>query len=261
MPVAYSEPPAKLIVFWDDFEEASGIQVKHQPFQDILDLYLDRQDFSGVNRFDYERVSEADHDKLNEYLDYLQRLDPRQFNRAEAKSYWINLYNAGVIELVIAAYRSGSVETIRELRSGMFSAGPWKRKIFTVTMQKMSLDDIQHGVIRPIWQDHRTHFVLTKATIGGANLPQAVLTAQNIEEVLENAQKGYLSHPRAVRLDGDVLVLSSLFDWYASDFADDEATFLEFLRGYVPANIASPLSSSGDTRFEYDWALNKPGDN
>lgn len=255
---AIAEPQAKLIEFWNDFEDESGISINHASWQEILDEYLNDEHSSGINRFDYERVSDEDHSKLEAYLVYLQRFDPRQFNRDEAKAYWINLYNAGVVELVIDANKSESFDSIRELRSGMFSAGPWKREAFVVNLQSMTLDDVQHGVIRPLWQDHRTHYVLTKASLGGANLPKTALTRDNIEQLLQIAEKEYLSHPRAVRVDNDQIILSSLFSWYADDFAEDNAMFLEYLRSNVPVNLVTPLSVAGDTRFEYDWGLNKP---
>lgn len=256
--MATAEPQAKLIEFWDDFEDESDMSLNHAPWQEILDVYLNDQHPSGINRFDYERVSDQDYSKLEAYLAYLQRFDPRQFNRDEAKAYWINLYNARVVELVVSASKSESFDSIRELRSGMFSAGPWKREVFVVNLQSMTLDDVQHGVIRPLWKDHRTHFVLTKASLGGANLPKTAFTRDNIEELLQIAEKQYLSHPRAVRVDGDRIILSSLFNWYADDFAEDSALFLEYLRSNVPANLVTPLSVAGGTRFEYDWDLNKP---
>lgn len=257
---AYAEPPAELIEFWDDFEEESGIQVKHAPWQEILDAYLNDQHPSGISRFDYDGVSDSDLEKLREYLSYLQRLDPRQFNKAEAKAYWINLYNAAVVELLVDASKSDTVNSIRELRSGVFAAGPWRRKIFNVTLQDMTLDDIQHGVIRPIWRDHRTHYVLTKGSLGGANMPKTAFNKDNTEALLAAAEEEYLSHPRAVRLNAGDLILSSVFEWYAADFAADNALFLEYLRNNAPANVASPLNAIDETRFEYDWDLNKPDD-
>jgi len=227
---AYAEPPAELIEFWDDFEEESGIQVKHAPWQEILDAYLNDQHPSGISRFDYDGVSDSDLEKLREYLSYLQRLDPRQFNKAEAKAYWINLYNAAVVELLVDASKSDTVNSIRELRSGVFAG------------------------------DHRTHYVLTKGSLGGANMPKTAFNKDNTEALLAAAEEEYLSHPRAVRLNAGDLILSSVFEWYAADFAADNALFLEYLRNNAPANVASPLNAIDETRFEYDWDLNKPDD-
>ncbi len=252
-------PESKSIKFWDDYEERSLINVNHDPWQAILNKYLDDNHPSGINRFDYAAVTEVDLQRLNDYLDYLQLLEPRQLNRSEQLAYWINLYNAKTVEIVARSYRNGDeVTSIRQIRSGVFTPGPWERESVKIAQQDLSLDNIEHGILRPHWQDHRLHFVLNCASLGCPNLLKTAFDGDNNEALLNGAEQAFMQHPRAARIDGGQLVLSSLFDWYGRDFAEDQASMLSYLRKHVRPEVASMINAASDPVFEYDWELNKP---
>ncbi|GHA03458.1 DUF547 domain-containing protein [Arenicella chitinivorans] len=252
-------PESKSIEFWDDYEERSLINVNHDPWQAILNRYLDDTHPSGINRFDYAGVTEVDLQRLADYLDYLQLLEPRQLNRSEQLAYWINLYNAKTVEIVIRSYQNGDeVSSIRQIRSGVFTAGPWERESVKISQQDLSLDNIEHGILRPHWQDHRLHFVLNCASLGCPNLLKTAFDGDNNEALLNGAEQAFMQHPRAARIENGQLVLSSLFDWYGKDFADDEAGMLAYLRKHVSPEVAGAIGAAGGPEFEYDWDLNKP---
>ncbi len=258
---AYAQAPveAKSIKFWNDSEPESQINVNHDPWQALLTKYVNDADSSGINRFDYEAVTPVDLQRLVDYLDYLQKLEPRQFNLPEQLAYWVNLYNAKVVELVIQSYdQNDPVSSVRQLRSGVFTPGPWKRETFKIVFQDLSLDDIEHGILRPNFQDFRIHYVLNNASLGCPNLLKTALDGENNEAVLQKAEQDYLNHARAVRIEGGDLVLSALFDWYSVDFADSKQGLLDYLKAKVAPELAEAISADATTRFDYDWSLNKP---
>lgn len=249
-------PEAVLIEFWDDSEEQSAMSIDHSPWQEILDKYLVADHPSGINRFRYRAVNAGDRSKLLRYLSYLQEMDPRQLSRAEQKAYWINLYNAATVNLVITEGRRE--DSIRDIRSGFFTPGPWQRKLLTVAGQELTLDDIEHGILRPIWQDNRIHYAVNCASIGCPNLLPQAYTRDNTEQLLERAAGEFINHPRAVSVRNSRLVLSSIFDWYVADFGGDLAGVIAHLMVYAEEPLKSQISGRSSAEYVYDWQFNRP---
>lgn len=252
---AQAATPMQKIDFWDDREAQSSFVVDNTIWQSILDKYLIKQHQSGVYLFDYDNVSNDDASKLEGYLDYLQSLEPRQMNAAEQKAYWINLYNAAHVDLVLQRNPSNS---IREIRSGVFTAGPWEMNILKISLQSLSLDGIEHGILRPIWNDPRVHFALNIATIGSPDLSAKAYSGQTIETQLEQAAKGFINHPRAVTVRGDELVLSRIFQWHDTDFATSFNQLKQYLVQYAEPELAAKIMQANSAQYQYNWSLNQP---
>lgn len=252
-------PEAKAIKFWDDREPASQIKVNHAPWQALLDQYLDDQHPSGISRFNYDAVSDADRARLTEYIDYLLLLEPRQLNVDEQKAYWINIYNARVVQLVVDGLSEDQLESIREVRLGFRSRGPFERKSLELLEQKLSLNQIVNGILRPNFADPRIHFVLSRASLGGPDLSKTAFTASNLEELLVAAEKQFLSHSRAASVVDGKLVLSEIFKEYDTDFAPSADELLQYISPFVNSEVTDLIAAGQpDIEFEYDWGLNRP---
>ncbi len=234
----------------------STLRVDHTAWQRWLDRYVDAQHPSGINRVRYGQVNAQGQAELGSYITGLTRVDPRPLNRTEQMAYWLNLYNAVTVQVVL---QHPDVASIRDIKSGLFSIGPWGRKLVTVAGSALSLNEIEHSILRPVFKDRRVHFAANCASIGCPNLAAQAYDGQRLNAQLATAEQTYLAHPRGVRFDGGTLVLSSIFDWYREDFATDEAGVLRYLSAQVPPAIGQRLRSfKGKVRYEYDWALNKP---
>lgn len=253
---AQTQIPSKLIEFWDDREESSPIKVNHSAWQSILDRYLDDQHPSGINRFDYYGVSSVDRQRLQDYLDYLQLLEPRQFNTAEQKAYWINLFNATVVALVIG--NGEEVSSIRLIRTSFRRPFPWQREVLEVLTKKLNLDNIQNGIIRPIYKDSRMHYALHKGALGSPNLLKQAFTADNLDALLDKAATEFVNHPRAVSRNGNNIVLSTLYESYADDFSADQGSLISYLSTLLKPELAEQLEQFDQINFAYDWDLNRP---
>ena len=160
---------------------------------------------------------------MNNYIEQLAGIDPRAYRRIEQKAYWINLYNALTVKLIVDHYPVGSITTLGKTL-GAF--GPWDDHLITLAGQTLSLNDIEHRILRPLWKDPRIHFAVNCASYGCPDLQDIAFTAENIETLLNKAATDYLSHPRGAHFDGDELVLSSIFDWYAEDFGANQQEVL-----------------------------------
>jgi hypothetical protein len=140
---------------------------------------------------------------------------------------------------------------------GLFSFGPWNDEVATVAGQALTLNDIEHRILRPIWQDHRIHFAVNCASLGCPDLSANAYTAENLEQQLAQAELNYLNHPRGIRFDADgELVVSSIFDWYLEDFATDQSGLLRYLAQYHDEAGERLRSYAGRIRYHYDWSLN-----
>ena len=242
--------------FWDDREENSSVKVDHSDWQEILDGYLDDATADGVNRFNYAGITSQDEEKLTGYLDYLQRIEPRQLNKDEQMAYWVNLYNAATVSVIIQ--QEAGLSSIRQIRSSFLSRGPWKLKLLTISQQELSLDDVEHGILRPIWRDKRIHYAVNCASIGCPNLLKTAFTSDNLEALLEQAAKDYINHPRGVNVEADSLILSSIFDWYAEDFGSNFDELKQHLIDYAEPSLAQQLEEFTSADYDYDWSLNGP---
>jgi len=243
-------PAAKEIKFWNDFEPTSQLKVDNSSWQSILDKYLDTSHASGIHRFNYAAVSSTDKALLASYIAQMQSMEPRQLNRARSKAYWFNLFNAAVVYEILD---KEARESVRELGNRL-----WRSNRFNISMQKMSLDDIEHGILRPIFDDPRVHFGFIAGTIGAANLPAQAFSAENVEDLLEANTRTFLSQPRGVRTNGEELILSTVFKWYRTDFGQNIAEVKNFIKQYVSPETAELIDNTQYVNYQYDWSLNKP---
>ncbi len=238
---------------WDYSNQASNQVIDHTLWQSLLNTYLDQSDPSAVNLFNYAAVNKKDRQQLDRYLSNLEKIDPSQLSRAEQKAYWINFYNALTIKVVLEEY---PVDSIKKVGS-FFNLGPWDNALVKVNQRELSLNDIEHGILRPIFQDPRIHYAVNCASYSCPNLLDTAFTAANTESLLETAAKDYINHPRGVSLQGQTLRLSSIFDWYAEDFGDNEQDLLAHLRRYARPELSTQLKGfKGDIDYHYDWSLN-----
>ena len=239
--------------FWAEDNPQSTRQVDHTLWQAFLDQYLVPQT-DGVNRIAYNRVGLGEGRKeLQTYLQNLANIDPRNLNRNEQFAYWVNLYNALTVEVVLS---NPDKKSIRRMGKGLFSFGPWDDTVATIAGEDVTLNDIEHRILRPIWQDPRIHFVVNCASIGCPNLQPQALRADNLEALLDTAQSEYINHPRGVDNQNGSLILSSIFDWYQSDFAGDPKGLLNYLARFHKAPGLLLQADPDRLEYDYDWTLN-----
>ncbi|HVR28415.1 MAG TPA: DUF547 domain-containing protein [Thermoanaerobaculia bacterium] len=167
----------------------------------------------------------------------------------------LNAYNALTIASILD---HPTVPSIREID------GVWNSRRHPVGGFQLTLDEIEHTVVRPLFRDPRIHFAVNCASASCAPLPRWAFDGDQLDRQLEERTRQFLSDPSNVRIEGSTVLLSSYFDWYGGDFVaagwEPRAdTVLEFVAAYAAADVAARLRSAEplQTRYlEYDWSLN-----
>ncbi len=239
---------------WETFDPDSKTRVKHLPWIRFLASYVELGP-DGINRVAYHKVTEADRAALEKYLAALGRTSMQALNRNEQLAYWINFYNALTAKVVLDHYPVGSIRDI-DISPGLFADGPWDAKLVTVDGVELSLNDMEHRILRPIWKDPRVHYAINCAAIGCPNLQTFAFEGDKIDEMLEEAAIEYVNHPRGARVQRGALIVSSIYSWFEEDFGGADGV-LAHLRAYAGPELKESLagirSVDGD---EYDWSLN-----
>jgi hypothetical protein len=225
---------------------AAAVAVDHSLFGALLAEHVR----DGV--VDYAGFK-ADEAKLDQYLSTLERVDPESLGRNEQFAFYINAYNAWTIKLILTGYPG--VKSIKEL--GSIFQSPWKKNIVTINGKKLSLDDIEHNILRPRFKDPRVHFAINCAAKSCPPLASEPFLGATLDSQLDKVTSDFVNAAGSYRLEADTLWVSSIFKWFSGDFNDDPAGFC---RTYAKGELKKQLDEKGDrikVKFlDYDWSLN-----
>lgn len=254
---AYGAPAANLWPRWQSHDPDSSFSIDHVAWDIILQRYVDADHPSGIYRFKYSSVSKADRQALKGYIDSMQAVEVSRLNRNEQKAYWINLYNALTVNVILDHYPVKSIRDI-DISPGFFSNGPWDAKLLKIEGQELSLNDIEHRILRPVWQDNRIHYAVNCASLGCPNLQPLAFTSRDLEMMLNKAARDFINHPRGVSFASNKLQVSSIYFWFKPDFGSSEKGVIQHLKKYLsPLNMEKLQAGQQKMSHQYDWQLNE----
>jgi hypothetical protein len=255
---AAAAPKAEPWSFWAANDSAGKVRVDHATWDRFLKHYVVANHPSGINRVRYASVTPDDRKALDDYIERLQGVEVTRLNRDEQRVYWINLYNALTVKVLLDHYPVKSIRDI-DISPGIFSDGPWEAKLLIIQGRKVSLDDIEHRILRPLWKDNRFHYAVNCASLGCPNLQPEAYTAENTETLLEKSAREYVGHPRGARFEAERLHLSSIYEWFRSDFEGSDEGVRRHVSRYASPSLASRLKDfRGKVSYDYDWRINDP---
>ena len=217
----------------------------------------------GVNRVDYARWhgNNADRKALDTYIAEMSSRRPSAMSRDVALAYWGNLYNAVTLKVILDRYPVASIRDIKSSGSWFdFKSytGPWRELRFTVEGRKLSLDNIEHDIMRPTFKDPRVHYVVNCASFGCPNLMVRAWRARTLAADLDAGAREFINHPRGVEvLAGNRLRVSSIYKWFRDDFGPDDAAVIAHFKKYAGPELAAKLGKVATiAEDQYDWAIN-----
>lgn len=248
-------PSAEVWERWEKSIASSPATIRHEAWSTFLNRHVIAHTESA-NRLDYAGITDEDRQMLEDYIQYLSSIAIGTHNRAEQKAYWINLYNALTVKVVLDHYPVDSIRDI-DISPGLFTVGPWDKELIEVEGHALSLNDIEHRILRPIWDDPLIHYGVNCASVGCPDLLPKAFTGSTVNRQLEQAARAYVNDGRGVSINDGRVVVSKIYDWFIEDFGDSEAGVLRHLRKYAEGDLAAALDELNSLHdVEYDWSLN-----
>lgn len=218
----------------------------HRIFARLLSSYNQNGvvDYAGFKK---------DEARLDEYLEMLAGVQPDSLSRDDRFAYYANAYNAWTIKLILTGYPG--LASIKDL--GSFFKSPWKKKFVRLDGKVVTLDTIEHDILRPQFKDPRVHMAVNCASKGCPPLWGEPFTGSRLDDQLNAAARNFVNNPRFNRLEGDTLYVSRIFKWFSEDFDDDVISFFEeYAEGQLKRTIQANRSALNVEFLDYDWSLN-----
>lgn len=217
------------------------------------------------------RGLENDSKQLGIFLDSAAKISKEQFrhwSEAEQLALLINLYNAATMQLIIDHYPVKSIKDI-----GGFFKGPWSLKVVRLFGDTITLDNLEHDIIRKRYNEPRIHMALVCAAKSCPPLRSEPYTAEKLNDQLDDQSRRFFSSPAGLAIDqkARVIYFSSIFKWYGEDFVgkfspkdgfkgldETERAVAHFVGLYIDPAEKAFLSAGGyKIRYlDYDWSLN-----
>ena len=210
----------------------------HSSWDIILKTYVDDQ-----GNVDYKNLHSCT-PKISTYLEQLAKNSPTSsWSKNEKLAFYINLYNAGTVQLILENYPLKSIKEITR---------PWDKGWIKVNKQILSLGDIEHKILRRM-QEPRIHFAINCASYSCPKLENEAFIASKIELQLERATKNFINDPKRNKISSSGAQLSRIFKWFKKDFTT-KGSLLNFINTYTHTE----LSKETDINYlDYNWNLNE----
>lgn len=203
-------------------------------------------------RVDYRGFKE-DEQQLDDYLAVLESVEPDALPRQEQMAFYINTYNAWTIKLILSVYPD--LDSIKDL-GGWFHS-PWKKSIVKLNRGVVTLDHIEHDILRPRFKDPRIHFAINCASISCPPLLNTPYAGTELDRLLNRVTKDFINDPHRNYIKQDRLYVSRIFKWFKEDFNDD---IFGFFKRYADAKLLDQLNALGSgvaiEYLPYNWKLN-----
>lgn len=239
-----------ILIFFVSLSAFASFNQEHSQWDTVLKKYTVKDNHQVLFKYKKLKGNEAELDTYLGELENVSKIQFAAFTREEQLAFWINAYNAYTIKIVLEHY---PVKSIRDIDSGLFSSGPWKKKFIPLFGKKMSLDEIEHETIREQFKEPRIHFAVNCASISCPALLQEAFVASKLEKQFDMAAMNFLTDTSKNEVKGKALHLSKIFKWYGDDFNQKHGGFEE----YVIKTLNLPKLDYEVEFKDYDWNLNE----
>lgn len=215
------------------------------------------------DRVDYAALKK-DRATLGRYLATLAAVTPERvegWTKPQRFAFWINVYNAYTLDLVLDDYPVDSIKDIGSLFTSV-----WDQRFIPLAGfdpggkdRELSLNDVEHEIMRERFEDARLHAAVNCASISCPPLRAEAFVAARLDEQLDAQVRDWLADPTRNRLDAkrEELKLSKIFDWYAEDFERDAGSVQAWVARFAPEPEAAWIDDDTKVRYlDYDWSLN-----
>jgi hypothetical protein len=220
--------------------------VNHEIWAELLGKYVTAD---GVNYTGFKK----DEDRLDQYLRVLENTDPEKLPRNEQYAYYINTYNAWTIKLILSGYPG--VQSIKDF--GTILKSPWQKEWVRVNGDVITLDHVEHDILRPRYKDPRVHFAINCSAASCPPLRPEPYLADKLDQQLDDSTRAFINKVSNYRLEGNTLYVSRIFKWFSDDFNEDALGFyLQYAEGQLKEKLIRYKDRIQVKYLHYDWSLN-----
>jgi len=193
--------------------------------------------------------------KLEKYLKLLSENAPdrKTWSKNEQLAYWINVYNAFTVKLIVDFYPTKSIRDLGPRIKIPLIKDVWHYKFFKIAGVEMSLDEVEHSILRKEFEEPRIHFAINCASVSCPPLLNEAFVAVNLENQLTRVTTTFINDPTRNKISSQSAQLSSIFSWFKGDFTK-KGTLIEFLNRYSKVKISANARISF---LDYNWNLNE----
>ncbi len=227
--------------------QAHADTIDHSAWDGLLKQYVDDN-----GRVAYRRLQSEAGDTLRGYLATLATAPVEKLAPKERLAFWINAYNAIIVAAVLEGYSAeGPLRRIRLFKS-------YRQ---TIAGEARTPDDIEHGILRPRFQDFRAHFALVCASTSCPKLRREAYVATSLDAQLDDQARSFLDDKGRNRIEPATgkVELSQIFEWFNEDF-ERVGGLAAALMPYISHEQAELLRQGKPTFLAYDWSLNAQAD-
>ena len=231
-----------------DFAASKAKVPSHQTWDALLQQHVDDQ-----GAVDYKGFLQ-DSTRLQTYLKTLSDHPPAEdWTRAERLAYWINAYNAFTVQLIVQHYPLKSIQELHPKPYIPMVNSVWHRKFFQIGGQPMTLNAIEHKILRVKFDEPRIHFAIVCASASCPQLLNRAYLPDQLDNQLDSQTRAFLADSKRNRIQADQLELSRIFSWFRGDFTK-KGTLQAFINQYTDVEVDKNAKISF---LKYDWSLNE----
>jgi len=239
---------------WAQHNDSSVEVIDHSIWNRILKTYVSTS-AKGQNMFNYSAVSPADKRALMHYLEILSTTPVSSLNKNEQLAFWINAYNAIIVQAIIQSY---PVESILDVDGDIFTRGPWKDNYFSVNGVPINLFNIRHNILFAHWGDIRVIYALSCGAISCPNIGAKAAKGKSVNGYLDAAAIAFINGPEAFKgFKGNSVKISQLFYWSKHQFKRENINMLDHIKSYALGELSHKLRNVDHIAgYYFNWQLN-----
>jgi hypothetical protein len=238
--------PIVFIIFFISSLAFAASTIDHSIYSALLNKHV------SDGRVDYEGFK-TDESLLDQYLNILSQTNVDSLNKQEQFAFYINVYNAFTIKLILSEYPD--IDSIKDL--GGFFSSPWKIKFIPLKDKTVTLDYIEHTILRPTFKDARVHFAVNCASRSCPPLLNEAYEPDRLDAQLNQQTQAFITNKNNYQINGKTIYISKIFKWFKTDFNNDP---IGFIQTFADVPLKQALDTMGtDIRIgylDYDWSLN-----
>ncbi|RPA68829.1 DUF547 domain-containing protein [Cyclobacteriaceae bacterium YHN15] len=234
---------------YSELGQSYSASPSHQLFDELLKKHVNVQGMVNYKGFIQDRS------KFENYLELLSNNAPdrKTWTKEEQLAYWINVYNAFTIKLIIDNYPVKSIKDLDPKVSIPLVNTVWHIKFFKIGGKDASLDEIEHKILRKEFDEPRIHFAINCASVSCPKLLNEAFRPEYIDSQLDKVAKSFINDPARNKITANGVEISQIFSWFKGDFTKN-GSLIDYLNVYSNVRISSNAKIS---HLKYDWSLNE----